>query len=367
MSLSPPASSPTASRVSRHWLWRGGLVVAVLALGVAAWLGWQRQAARREAEEAVRLAQQGRFVDAEPRLRAALARDPDDVAALKALALGLLGSERLDDAEPVLTRWCALRPDEAEPFRLRMYLRHRASREYKNKVQQTPLLEQALADGWRALELDPDDDSAAQEVVWLCIAVDRFDDADRLCRRCRQRRPDDLFLLYLQAQACHARGATGEAQALLDTLLARQPQYTRGLLLRAVLHFEAGEAEKAIPLLRRVIVQDPSYEREARYHLGLALAQVGQAEEARQMMAAVQRENLDQVASRAGHTDSPAVQVRRAELLFGIGQTEEALASLQAVLREDPRYAAAHRLLADYYEKQGESPKAAEHRRRAGP
>ena len=57
------------------------------------------------------------------------------------------------------------------------------------------------------------------------------------------------------------------------------------------------------------------------------------------------------------------MRVRRAELLFSSGRAEEALALLQAVLGEDPVYAAAHRLLASYYGQKGESVKAAEHRR----
>ena len=60
------------------------------------------------------------------------------------------------------------------------------------------------------------------------------------------------------------------------------------------------------------------------------------------------------------------VRVRRAEMFFVLGQPEQALSLLEAVLREDPKYTAAHSLLASYYEKQGDKEKAAEHRRRAG-
>jgi predicted Zn-dependent protease len=364
--MSPSATSTSVARGHGH-LWRVGLVVAVLAVGGTAWLGWQRQAGRRAAAEAVRLAQQGLFGDSEPRLRAALAYDPENVAVLKALALGLLGSERLDDAEPVLTRWCELEPADAEAYRLRMYQRHRASQQYRTDVERLRLQELALADGRRVLDLDPDDDSAAREVVWLCLAVGRFDEADRVCRRCRERQPDDLWVLYLQARVCHARRADAEAQGLLDTLLARQPQYTRGLLLRASLYREAGEADKAIPLLRQVIDQEPGLRREARYELGLALYRAGRAEEAERLMTELQRSNLEEVAAQAGHTDTPAVRTRRAELLFGAGRAEEALALLQAVLREDPGYADAHRLLAAHYDRHGDRAKADEHRRRAGP
>src|SRR5205823_4457765 len=150
-----------------------------------------------------------------------------------------------------------------------------------------------------------------------------FDEADQLCRRCLRRQPGDPWLTYLLAKIGHARGAAGEAPALLDDLLQRYPEFGRALLLRGVLYNEAGESDKAIPLLRRVssldrdlLLQAARYKkagepdkaipllrqvssldqgREARYQLGLALARTGQAEEARRLMAEVQKDNLDRL------------------------------------------------------------------------
>ena len=310
---------------------------------------------RRAGQEAVRLAQQGRFRDAEPKLRVALEHDPDNIELLRTLALGLLGTEKLAEADLVLTRWCQVRPEQAEPYRLRMDLRHQSAQQVKPVAEQQRLKELALADGRRVIELDPDDDSTAQKSrLALPGAVGRFEEADRVCRRCLQRQPDDPGLLYLQARVCHARGANAEAQGLLDRLLSRLPQFTPGLLLLAILHYEADEAEQAIPLLRRVIAEGGASHKEARYHLGLALARAGHTEEAQRVMAEVQRDNFEKDTARPGETESLAVRVRRAELLFSSGRAEEALASLQAVLAEDPGYAAAHRLLASYYGQKGD-------------
>jgi tetratricopeptide (TPR) repeat protein len=370
MAISPSTNRPTPSPVQparrgRRWLLRGGLLAVALGLSAAAWLAWRRLEVRRAAQEAIHLAQQGVFSDAEPKLRAALERDPGNAELLRALALGLLATEQLDEADAVLTRWCQARPERAEPYRLRMDLRHQRAQQAGPRAAQQ-LRELALDDGRRAIELDPDDDSVARKVVWLGLAGGRFDEADRACRRCLERQPDDPWLLYLQARVCHARGASAEAQGVLDRLLPRLPQFTPGLLLRAVLHYEAGEAEQAIPLLRKVIAEGGASHREARYHLGLALARAGHAEEARRVMAEVQRDQFEKETARPGEKDSLAVQVRRAELLLNGGRAEEALASLQAVLEEDPGCEAAHRLLASYHHQRGESAKAAEHRRRAG-
>ncbi|HET6574967.1 MAG TPA: tetratricopeptide repeat protein [Fimbriiglobus sp.] len=267
--------------------------MVVLALGAVAWRGWERSEAERAGQEAVRLAEQGRFLDAEPKLRLALEYDPDNAELLKPLAVGLLRSDDPAEAEPVLTHWCQVRPEQVEPYRLRMDLRHRSAQRAKPVAEQQRLKELALEDGRRALELEPDDDATARKVVWLCLAGSRFEEADRLCRRFRQRQPDDPELLFLQARVCHALNANAEAQGLLNKLLARQPKFTPGLLLLAILHYEADEAEQAIPLLRRVIAEGGGAHKEARYHLGLALARAGHTEEARRVLAEVQRENLE--------------------------------------------------------------------------
>ncbi len=362
-----PTRGPVQSaRRSRRWLLRGGVLAAVLALSTAAWLGWRRWEMRRAGQEAVRLAQQGRFIDAEPKLRLALEHDPDNRELLRTLVSALFGMEKLVEAEAVLTHWCQVRPEDAEPYRIRMDLRHRVLKFEPGTARQV-VEETALADGQRVIELEPDDDATARKVVWLCLGSGRFQEADRVCRRYLERQPDDPELLFLQARVCHARGAIAEAQGLLDKLLSHLPQFTPGLLLRAILHYEANEAERAIPLLRRVIAEGADSHKEARYHLGLALARAGHAEEAQRVMAEVQRDNFEKDTARPGEADSLAVRVRRAELLLESGRAAEALASLQAVLAEAPGYAAAHRLLASYYDEQGESAKAAEHQRREGP
>jgi tetratricopeptide (TPR) repeat protein len=348
-------------------LLRGSVFAVALALSTAGWLGWQRWEMHRAGQEAVHLAQQGRFSDAEPKLRLALEHDPDNSELLRTLALGLLSTAKWAEADLVLTQWCQVLPEQAEPYRLRMELRHQRAQQVKTGAAQQRLKELALADGRRVIELAPDDDATAQKVVWLCLASGQFVEADRVCRRCRERQPDDPWLLYLQARVCHARGINAEAQVLLDRLLSRLPQFTPALLLRAILHYEADEAEQAIPLLRKVIAEGGAAHKEAHYHLSLALARAGHTEEARRVMAEVQRDTFEKETARPGEKDTLAVQVRRAELLFGSGRAEEALAALQAVLAEDPGYAAAHRLLASYYAQKGDRAKSAEHRRSAGP
>jgi predicted Zn-dependent protease len=243
--------------------------------------------------------------------------------------------------------------------------RHREARAAQAAADRQRLMEVALAEGRRALDLDPQDDAVGQEVVWLALQVGRFEEADPLCRQLLRGRPGDPWLTYLLASIDHGRGATAEAQALLDSLLRQYPHFTRGLLLRAVLHNEAGEPGKAIPLLREVLALDPTFRREARYELSLALARAGEAEEAHRLMAELQKDNLDKLLASEHDPDTLGAKLHKAEACLAAHQDEEGLRLLTALLEQDPGLAQAHALLASYYERQGQAERAAEHRRRS--
>jgi len=270
------------------------LLLALLAAGVAAvpfLLSHYR--AESERAKALQAAQLGHFREAEPYLRRSLENHPEDLEVVKALALGYFGEGRLAEAETALSQWCQLRPDEVQPFKQRMDVRHRQARAAAAAAEQQRLMQEALADGRRALELDPEDSAVAQEVVWLMLQVGQLEEADALCRRCLQRQPGDPWLNYLLAKIAHGRGASTEARNLLDGLLRQYPNFPQGLLLRAILYNEANEPDKAIPLLRQVLALDRTQQKETRYHLSLALARTGQTEEAERVMAELQKDYLD--------------------------------------------------------------------------
>ncbi len=321
----------------------------------------RRYEGARQRQEALALVRAGRFDEAEPVLRRQLERDPGDVTAAAALAAGYLTSNRLvADAEPYLSRWCELEPDNPEPWRLRVDLWLRLRRG-----------DEALADGRRLLELEPTNYELRKTVCWLLLGRGRFAEAEAECRRCLQSHPDDPAVRYLAADIQYLQGHSAEAAARLQPLVASTPPYLPAALLRAVLYLEARppEPEKAVPLLRRVVAaaQDHDDRQKARYHLAQALTRLHQDEEAGEVLAAMRRE---QEATRlaADSRQQPgnrALHVRAAAALLQVGKSEQALPLLQGVLDADPHNGDAHAVLADYYAKLGQDERARNHRRLA--
>jgi tetratricopeptide (TPR) repeat protein len=353
----PPALTPTPSPPRVRRLPRLALLLAALAAGALVLVGGGfRLQHRFERQNALALARSGDFRQAAPALRQALRRDPRDLEVIQALARGSLDAEDRPRAEEYLTAWCALRPDDPEPRRLRMQAYARDERH-----------EDALADARWLLQKEPDSPDARRQVASLLFSLGRFDEAEREYRAVLAQRPDDPNVLLLLAEVRRAQGAGADAAALADQVLRQDPQSPRALMLRGILYREAGEPERAVEVLRRVVATDPTRRRTATYELSLALERAGRTEEARQAMAEVRRLQDSEVLQTASETqpENLALKVQAAEALLQSGETQRALDLLDQALERDPSYAPAHRLLADYFERQGDLRRAAQHRRAA--
>lgn len=341
------------------------MAVAAILLGVTIYWAWDATPDRRD--EALRLVERGRLAEAEPLLVAAAERDGNDAEVVAALALVKLGgTDAGAAAERYLSRWCELRPAEARPFQLRMDLRHRVARGMVIHADRLRVTETALSDGRRVLDLDPANDLVRREVAWLAFQVGRSADAEADCRQCLAAAPLDGWLNYLLAKVCHAQGKRAEAEAAVDRAVRARPDFAEALLLRAVLYYEAEQPDRAVPLLRQALAQKGCPRRECLYRLGLALAAAGQAEEARKAMAEVDLLNLTGAVANDHFPNNPAMRVQIAEAMLGVGRLGDANTELDAVLAEAPDFAPPHRAKAAYYDRVGQSERAAEHRRRAG-
>jgi len=357
-----PADTETIRRPPR--VRRLIIVSAVLIVVVLAAFGVRRLSANANRDEGLQLAQAGRVAEAEPFLERALARDDRDVEVVAALALAKVGGKEPAAAEDYLTRWCELAPREARPLRLRMDLRQRIARGKATPADRLRVTELAAEDGRRALELEPDDDLLRREVARLLVQAGRFDEAEQECRRCLERAPADAGVLYLLAKACHGQGKRTEAEAALDSVVGGQAPSAEALVLRVILHREAGHPDRAVPMLRKALGLPGCPHKDCLYELGLALAAAGQADEAGRAMAELDLVTLEE-AIRDKFPATPAMRVQMADAVLRAGRAEEARKRLEAVLAEAPDFGPAHRVLALYYEQKGQPERAAEHRRRS--
>jgi predicted Zn-dependent protease len=326
----------------------GLLIVGVL-------LGWSWFELRLARHNALQFVRQGRFAEAEPLLHRVLARAPNDLEVVKALAHGQLETGQLAEAGTSLERWCDLQPNDPEAWQNRFDLHLRLGQR-----------DLALGDAQRLVELESGNTELGQRIVFLYLSLDRPQEAVVACRRFLKEQPDHPQLRYLLAEALHAQGEDAEAQTVLEPLVRDYPNLTSALMLRAMLLVDVdGRPAEAIPLFRKVAVLDQSRQQVARYHLGQALARVGQTEEANRVLSEVKWLQVKKRLIEYKHPDNPELRAREAEALLGSGQDDEAYRVLEQVLKGNPNYALAHRLLAVYYEKKGQPAKAAEHRRQA--
>ena len=292
-------------------------------------------------------------------------RDGNDAEVVAVLTLAKLGGTDTAAAERYLSRWCDLRPEEARPFQLRMDLRHRIARGAAIQADRTSVMDTALADGRRVLELEPSNDAVRREVVWLALSVGRHADAEAQCRLCLTAAPYDPWMNFLLAKVLYARGRRIEAATALDLVVRTAPGFGDALLLRAILYHESDQPDQAVPLLRQALSLKGSPRRDCLYHLGLVLAASGQDEEARKVMAEVDLLNLTGAVTNDHFPNNPAMRVQIAEAMIGVGRIAEANAELDTVLQGDPDFAPAHRVKAIYYDRVGQPELAAKHLRRA--
>lgn len=330
------APSPVPSRLRRR-IW---IVVALVLLALAAgdWLIWQAVKKADLREEALRLSARGDFTAAEPPLKDAYERNRRDVEVVRALALGYLPTDKTEEAETYLNRWCELQPGEIEPHERQMdfYL----GLQHYNR---------SMAEGQRLLELRPDHFRAQQIVATLLVQQGRYAEAEQACRRFLQGRSGPPGLLYCLAQACHGQGKNEVAGTILDSLTSDLPHHVDALVLRASLYEEAEQYDQAIVLLRRGLAKDPSH-RLARSHLIQALARTGQAEEARREREQMLREATagQLMADLRVQPDNLELALQAAEATLNLGRLVEGNRVLDSILAKSPGNEAALRLRADH-------------------
>ncbi|MBM4068374.1 MAG: tetratricopeptide repeat protein [Planctomycetes bacterium] len=173
------------------------------------------------------------------------------------------------------------------------------------------------------------------------------------------------------AQAWHRLGRTDDARILLDALVQEHPQEFAIVLERGRLELEQGDAARAETWLRRAVEQMP-HEHSAVYALSQALQRQKKLAEQAKLQKRLKDLEADMdlmadlTARLQNHPADPALRCEIAKIFLRSGENREAYLWLKSALRLDPKHAASHLALAQYYERINLPAIAAGHRQQAG-
>lgn len=282
---------------------------------------------------------------------------PESVVIFETIARAYMHELKYGPAFACLNRWISEQPDCAKAYHWRGWVLERL-----NKAKP------AMGEYLRALELDPKLHAVRLRVAEMHLEDSNPPEAIPHLERLLAEQPGRADVKARLAQCRFLQGRHDEALELFEAAVVEMPNDAALLLHLAKLDLLRKDPARAETWLRRVLKNDPG-DTEAHYNLVASLQQQGKREEAAK--AAVQHEikkvQLDKAnkllrdeAERA--TTDPETAQAIGAVLLELGQRRLGLNWLHEALKRDPKHRPTHRLLADYYEREGDPERTAAHR-----
>ncbi len=212
--------------------------------------------------------------------------------------------------------------------------------------------DEAEAQLQRAIELKPDYAWAYCWYGWQQFVVERFDNALELMRRACELDPLSLVVNDHLAYALSLAGHRAQAMAQAQRTIELDPEYPLAYWRLGSFHFQAGRYADAVDAYRRTL--ELTAGQVGAGYLGLALSAAGRPDEAREVLASLDREAVSRFVSpldRAlihaglGHTDAVFDELELAEAARISDLSRVKLLPWPDATRADPRFAALVRRL----------------------
>jgi tetratricopeptide (TPR) repeat protein len=289
------------------------------------------------------------------------ANHPATPLILEAMARGYMKVYRFTDAGAVLQLWVERSPDDVQAHLLRGYV-----------WEQLNLMQVAVSDYRRVVELDPDNEEGRLHLAALLLDLALPPEALEHLEYLIRKRPEDPDVLVRLARCRMARGQADEAGTLLEHVLQAHPRYRPALCARGELATQQNDPAEAEKWLREALALDPA-DFLTQYTLARSLRQRGKDDEARAVeervaamekdinrMHAIVKEEIPRA------PNDPVLLTEVGTILLRAGSEREGLQWLHKALQNDPAFPAAHRALAVYFERRGDAAQAAKHRRALG-
>jgi tetratricopeptide (TPR) repeat protein len=298
------------------------------------------------------------FDEAEPILEKAFGRqlEPRGMVA-KELARIYLASYRLTQAAMAIERWRDLAPEDPQPYLW--------SNEIASRSDGEPMI--LILNYRAALDRDPRLDKARLGLARQLSNARRFDDAKQEFLACLQRNPNDASARVGLGRIAIREGDIEESTRYFEAVLAANPRQPDALRELGQIDLRVGRFHQACERLELLTRIEPFDDKvRSAYAQSLRLAGDEARSRAELAHAARLRKEQDEVARLKARVlidprDSGAC-FQVAKWMFDHGHEEEGLIWTDEVLRAVPHHAATHRILAEYYEKHGDTGLANYHR-----
>lgn len=303
-------------------------------------------------------ARAGRINLAEPVLRDAFDRQSEPRAEVaRELARIYLATYRLSQAAEAVERCRELVPDDPQPYLW--------SNEINSRSGAAPAI--LIRNYQAALERDPHLDKARLGLAEQLSKDRRYDEADQEYRAYIARNPRDVAALVGLGRNAFQNGDIAEATRQFEAALAIDPRQRDALKELAQLDMRYGRFPQARKRLELLVQIDP-YDHEIRYSYAQALRMVGETDKARvenDRATQLRKEHEQIVQLRFNILKDPNDVASRFEVcrwMFEHGHADEGMKWAKEILRADPHHAGIHRVLAEYYARNGDPGLANYHR-----
>lgn len=313
-----------------------------------------------EREQWLAMARSGQTREAESHLRQ-LMLDPreDGQDICESFVAGYILNYQFAKASSLLTAWEAEFPEDPRPDELRGLW-----------FQDDGRWSEAAASYERVLRLAPGKTQIRRELAVCLRELHDYDKAETQFLQCLKETPDDSKLLVEWSEWLLSSGELGETKSVLERVLKRDSGNQDARFAMAKTLLMDGDPVRALNSLRQLHNEKPS-DSAIQYSLASALQASGMTEQAAEMFKQVTaaekklRRKQELIDSLGQDQNQPEVLYEIAMISMHHESPAEGLRWLQNIIDLNPRHAAAHRALADYYHRIGKLEFEEKHRKLA--
>jgi tetratricopeptide (TPR) repeat protein len=277
----------------------------------------------------------------------------------EALVEGYIRLYRTLDAMACLDHWLRIDPKNLRALELR-----------GQAYQAGKSAPKASEDFRRVLEQDPTREATRWRLVLCLLEMGSYEEAFPHLERIAREKPGDPNVLVRLARCHNMLGRGEQARQILDAVLKEDPEHGLALRTNGQFALTDRQPEQAEHWLRQAAKVMP-HDYQTQWLLFQSLQQQNKVPQAQAQLRIAeevkeQTERLGELRSRkmAEQPLDPVLHYEMGVLLLRTGQQSAGEGWLLNALALDPAYRPAHAALAEYYERQGETAKAAEHRRK---